>query len=86
MTESQLRLQSAEQKLKRAASTFMMAQRHKLELVAQRLRDASPDRLLERGYTITLRDGRPVKSAAELKSGDEIVTRMRDGEVESTVK
>jgi exodeoxyribonuclease VII large subunit len=86
MTESQLRLQSAEQKLKRAASTFMMAQRHKLELVAQRLRDASPDRLLERGYTITLRDGRPVKSAAELKSGDDIVTRMRDGEVESTVK
>ncbi len=86
MTESHLRLQSASQQMRRAVGSLMMSQHHRLELLAQRLRDASPERLLKRGYTITLKDGRPVKSVEELKSGDTIVTRMKDGEVKSTIE
>jgi exodeoxyribonuclease VII large subunit len=86
MTESHLRLQSASQQMRRAVGSLMMSQRHRLELLAQRLRDASPERLLKRGYTITVKDGRPVKSVEELKSGDTIVTRMKDGEVKSTIE
>jgi exodeoxyribonuclease VII large subunit len=86
MSEEQLRLQSAGQNLRRATSALLVNQHHRLELLAQRLSDASPERLLKRGYTITMKDGRPVKSASQLRNGDKIVTCMKDGEVRSTVE
>jgi exonuclease VII large subunit len=44
--------------------------------------------VLRRGYTITSRkkDGAPLRSAAELKPGDKIVTRFADGQTESVVE
>jgi exodeoxyribonuclease VII large subunit len=45
------------------------------------------DRQLERGYSLTLRaSGSLVRSAGELASGDEIVTRFADGTVRSRVE
>ena len=51
----------------------------------QRLADASPERLLARGYSITLKEGRAVKDASMLQPGDVIVTRLYRGEVRSTL-
>ena len=52
----------------------------------QKVTDASPDKLLARGYSITLKNGKVVKNAAKLQSGDEIVTRLKHGETISIVK
>ena len=61
-------------------------QRYQLMLMRQKVADASPDKLLARGYSITLRHGRVVKDASLLKPGDEIVTRLKQGEAVSIVK
>ena len=61
-------------------------QHHRLELLQNRIADASPQKLLKRGYSITLKDGKAVKSAACLQSGDELITRLYEGEVKSRVE
>jgi exonuclease VII large subunit len=44
------------------------------------------DRQLERGYSLTLTaDGALVRRAGDVASGQEIVTRLADGSVRSTV-
>lgn len=60
--------------------------RYQLMLLRQKVVDASPDKLLTKGYSITLKNGKVVKDANLLKTGDEIVTRLKQGEITSIVK
>ena len=69
-----------------ATMALLSRQRHRLELLQQRIADASPDKLLSRGYSITLKDGKAVTDASSLKSGDRLVTRFSKGEVQSVVE
>ena len=64
----------------------LMTERHQLEMLEQRLKSQDPVLLLKRGYSITLRDGKAVKDAADLRSGDIIETRFAQGSVKSEVK
>lgn len=57
-----------------------------LELMAEKLKWISPDRLLQQGYTLTEKNGSLVTSVKDLKPGDTIVTYLRDGKIISTVK
>ena len=61
-------------------------QQHRLELIQQRVQANNPDRLLKLGYSITLHNGRVVRSASTLKSGDTLLTRFSKGSIESIVK
>lgn len=45
----------------------------------------SPDAVLQRGYSLTIKGNKIVKSASELSAGDEIRTRFNDGEVSSVI-
>jgi len=59
----------------------------RLESLATQVRLMDPNRLLARGYTITLdADGRAVTKAAALAAGDLIETRFSDGQVRSLVQ
>ena len=49
---------------------------HRLELLQQRVADASPDKLLSRGYSITLNNGKAVTDAASLNPETSWVTRL----------
>lgn len=62
-----------------------MRRRHDLELSEQHIRLASPDVLLQRGYTMTLRDGVIVKRASTLSPGDAVTIRFADGEREGRI-
>jgi exodeoxyribonuclease VII large subunit len=54
--------------------------------LSQHLDALSPLRVLERGYSITRdKDGKVMKQTAEAKAGDEITTRLADGEIKSRV-
>ena len=68
-----------------AVTSSLFRHRHRLELLQQRLADASPEKLLARGYSITLKDGKVVKNADELQENDMITTRLQNGEVVSIV-
>ena len=63
----------------------LMTQRHRLEMLEQRIKSQDPVLLLKRGYSITLRDGKAVKDAAQLNAGDIIETRFAEGSVTSEV-
>jgi exodeoxyribonuclease VII large subunit len=61
-------------------STAFDRRRQKLQRVADHLRLLSPDATLNRGYSITTHgDGRLVRSHAEVKSGEKVITRLSDG-------
>ena len=64
----------------------LTSERHKLELVDEKLHALDPALLLKRGYSITLKDGKAVRDAQALQKGDEIETRLANGTIHSTVK
>lgn len=64
----------------------MLTESHRLDMLEQRASAADPARLLQRGYSITLHNGRAVYSAEDLAGGDVIETRLAAGRVESVVR
>jgi exodeoxyribonuclease VII large subunit len=46
---------------------------------------ASPEFMLKRGYSLTLINGKVLKSAKEIKNGDEITTLLIDGNLTSEI-
>ena len=64
----------------------MLNENHRLQMLSQRIKAQDPDLLLKRGYSITLKDGKSVRSAAQLKAGDIIETRFAEGTAKSEVK
>lgn len=57
-----------------------------LQLTEQFIRMVSPEYILKRGYSLTLKDNHIVKHAVDLQAGDLIVTRFSDGKRESRVE
>ncbi len=86
LSEEKLALLTARKDMAQGVKASLSHHRHRLELLRQRLADASPERQLARGYSITLKDGRAVKNAAELREGDCIETRLQSGRVRSVVR
>ena len=68
-----------------AAETNLQREKHRLQLLTQQAEAASPERLLERGYSITLKEGRPVTDVTQVNKGDRIETRVAKGRFESIV-
>jgi exodeoxyribonuclease VII large subunit len=81
------RVGAFEQRLARAAGQGLQLRLARLEATARQLEAVSPQSVLRRGYTITMRKRStiPLRSASELKTGEKLVTRFADGDVESTV-
>ena len=64
---------------------WLEEQRHRLEMLTQRLRTADPRVLLQRGYSITFANGHVLRSAADVQPGTEITTQLQNGEIKSVV-
>ena len=86
VSSAQLELLTARKDLHRSVETLLARHRPRLELFRQRLADASPEKLLARGYSLTLKDGRAVKDASRLHEGDVLVTQVHKGTFTSIVK
>ena len=78
-------LLTAQRDLQLASRQLLFVKKHRLELLLQRLNDALPEKQLARGYSITLKDGKAVKNASDLKEGDALVTVLNQGKVESVI-
>ena len=72
--------------LHNATTTHLAEKQRFLQLQEQFVRMASPDYILRRGYSLTLREGKIIKRAEELQAGEELTTRFMDGEVKSIIK
>lgn len=64
---------------------LLTRERNRLEQLQLRTDALDPQRLLKRGYSITLHNGKPVHDAAALKGGDIIETRVETGTITSRV-
>ncbi len=80
------RLDSLSRNIPSAMERRMTKESHRLQLLSQRIKAQDPELLLKRGYSITLKDGKSVRSAEQLKPGDIIETRLAEGIVRSEVK
>lgn len=72
-------------RLRRTADRQIMLRRHRVELLEQRLAACNPEAFYRRGYSLLTRDGKVVRSVAELAPGEHITTHLADGTVESII-
>ena len=85
LAEAQAALDACGPRLARAAERTLAEEHRRLDLMGRTVAMAGPERILRLGYSITRREGRAVRSVADLKEGDRLVTELLDGRVESTV-
>ena len=85
ITDHLHRLELLQNRLPVAIERRLTVQRHRLENLSIQLQGSDPQRLLSRGYSITLHNGHLLRDPALLKPGDEIETRLEKGTIKSTV-
>ena len=68
------------------AQRLMTEAHHSLERIQLKLEGYDPQLLLQRGYSITLHSGQIVKNPQDVKSGDEIETRLKQGTIKSIIQ
>lgn len=80
------KLESLQVLLKDKVFTCLDSYSRVIQMEEQFVRMASPDYILKRGYSLTLRNGQIIKGVKDLNEGDKIVTRLADGDACSSVK
>lgn len=71
--------------LKHQTVRLMQSENHFVSAQEQYIRMVSPENILKRGYTLTLKDGKIVKSAQQLAENETIETLFSDGKTESVI-
>lgn len=86
-TKDQLNeLLSITERLRNLASKKLIEEKHQLTNKEQYLNLISPDNILKKGYTLTLKGNTIIKSAGEIKSGEKVTTLFHDGRVDFTAE
>jgi exodeoxyribonuclease VII large subunit len=85
-TRQEAKLDAFYQCLLTALDHRLTSERHRMELMEEKVKALDPTLLLKRGYSITLFNGRAVRDPQMLKEGDEIETRIEKGVIISKVK
>jgi exodeoxyribonuclease VII large subunit len=57
-----------------------------MEGVEEKIRLLDPVNILKRGFSITFRNGKPIKSTADLLTGDKIETQYYQGKTTSIIQ
>lgn len=79
-------LTTAKSLLNKAIMQSLKNNQNKLDNFDKHLELISPQNILKKGYSITLKNGKMIKRATEAKKGDEIITLLSNGEVKSIVQ
>jgi exodeoxyribonuclease VII large subunit len=85
LKKQQLRFTKCSDKLEFSSQKKLQHENHRLNLMEMSMEANNPERLLLRGYTLTLVNGKITKSIKEIKNGDVIETKMQDGTLHSMV-
>ncbi len=84
-TRQEARIEQLRSRLTPALNNLLQREVHRLQLLEQRATSLDPTLLLQRGYSITLVNGKSLRDPASVKSGDEITTRLEKGTITSKV-
>lgn len=84
-TRQEARIEQLRSRLTPALNNLLQREVHRLQLLEQRATSLDPTLLLQRGYSITLVNGKSLRDPAGVKSGDEITTRLEKGTITSKV-
>ena len=72
-------------KLKIETKSFFRLKKQGLHLMEETIKLSDPFNILNKGYSITYKDGKIIKSVSKLKNGDNIETKLREGSIISKV-
>jgi exodeoxyribonuclease VII large subunit len=75
-------------RLARATTHALQSRTRELDLIAARLHAINPAEVLKRGYSLTThkKTGQIIRDPAQVKPGETLLTRLAQGEIESTVQ
>lgn len=79
-------LQQFQNLIKFRSIETIKTEKKNLNSIQEKLRLVDPQNILKRGYSLTMLNGKILKSAQLVKEGDLLETRLSDGTVESTVR
>lgn len=85
LQQDQMELDALHKNLSQYVSRLMEREKNNLDAWQRQIETLDPERLLKLGYSLTYCRGKVVLSATELKPGDVIETRLRDGNVTSKI-
>ena len=80
-----IKLANLRQMLSNALQQMLHNEKQRLCNLSDKIELLSPQNILNRGYSITTVNGHAITNASQLKPGDQIITRLKSGEVSSTV-
>jgi exodeoxyribonuclease VII large subunit len=86
VTDVQSGLAANVEELSSAIKQYLQDLQQTLSLRQQVLTALSPTAALQRGYAIVLKEGKAVRTAKDLKTGDIIGVKLHDGTVEAEIK
>ena len=86
ITDARHRIEMLQQRLSVSIERIITNQKHHLSQLELLLQSYDPQRLLSRGYSITLHNGHAVRDPQQLKAGDELETRVEKGTIKSIVQ
>jgi exodeoxyribonuclease VII large subunit len=69
----------------REARNFLHKEKERVSLNENTVRLLNPENVLKRGYTLTLKNGKIVKSVHDVQVDETIETRFTDGKTESKI-
>jgi exodeoxyribonuclease VII large subunit len=80
------RIEISELGMQHELNDYFLTNRHKLEVLEQKNNYLNPDKIFKRGYSITIKDGKIIRSAKDVKPDDIIKTQLIDGTIQSKVE
>ena len=80
------RLDNIKSRLPIVIDRRLLTEKHRLQLLEEKARSLDPTLLLQRGYSMTMKDGKIVKDAKTLTPGDTLETRLAKDSVTSIVQ
>lgn len=83
--QTRLELDQYARQLPQIAGRSLEIRQKQLENTASLFAVLDPEQVLRRGYSLTLKNGKPIKSADSVKEGDLLETRLPDGVIHSKV-
>lgn len=79
-------MQGYAERMKRQCGVLLGKDRHFLELAETKVKYVNPKNVLERGYSITRLNGKALRSAKGVKTGDVLEILLADGQVRGVVE
>ena len=81
VTQLKQEVDEYEAKLLKSIKHFLENRKNEVKILSGKVESLNPLNILERGYSVTTKNGKIIKDAGELKAGDEISVRLHKGKV-----